>query len=310
MDASYLACKYRPLFYLHTNEKYRPIDFNESIKHYSQNGKPSTILSIRDNPEYVVCDHSAISGSSLLDLDKTPVYITSTEVTVKPSGAQPKKYYDFVYHQIYNYNGPTSLVGKMGIHPFDMEIAIVRVEVVGNNSKIVDIFLSRHSSGVWLNPSNFEFHEDRPVIYIAKDSHALYQNQGSHHRMFGFTNDKTTAGHKWNATCIYLDMDNLPEKYQWVKRKGKLTAGFTMAFSRETLKYTINHKPYHYSSADEITKKIGHSKQREIGFIFGFVIFIICAILSALGIKWYAVIPTFILGMGVSHKIVSYQRVQ
>jgi hypothetical protein len=310
MDISLLACKYRPVFHINYNEKYRPIDFNNNIKYYSQNGTPSTVQSIKNNSHHLKCDPVAYPGPLLSDVNNSPVYVTSTKITVDPVGSNPKTYYDFVYHQMYNYNGGTAIIGNMGKHEFDIETAIVRVEVDKNKEQIVEIFLSRHSSGVWLDPVNFKFKDNRPVIYIAKGSHALYERPGNHRRMFGFTNDFCEEGVEWEPKCVYLDMDNLPDTYQWANRKSNLTREIPMSFSRKSLRYTLNHKLYHYSSADDISKKLGDKKQVNVGVGFGVVVFFLFIVMVIVGVSWYIYGPVLLVGLGVSLRIITYERVK
>jgi hypothetical protein len=154
-----------------------------------------------------------------------------------------------------------------GRHYGDWEHVTVelRVDSSGNFS-VTRIYLSRHDNTVWISGlSTFQLQNDRPIIYVAQDSHAHYESAGRHpykrvaHKNFfvGYLDvdlfDKTGGGgasldtaNPSNYSIIFSDFDSAsvspPDWTKFAKRWGqyeKLTFTYNVPVIGVTA-YTFN----------------------------------------------------------------------
>lgn len=127
------------------------------------------------------------------------------------------------YMFLYNYNGSHKfpILGDLGQHPGDLEHISVYVDK--NTEKITKIYFAAHSTetGMFINASNIQFEEDRPIIYAARSSHASYPSKGhfSVNAAYGLYDDVTddTGLHWYTENIVFID-ENTP----WNQFKGNL----------------------------------------------------------------------------------------
>ena len=90
-----------------------------------------------------------------------------------------------VFCMIWSRNGPVGLANA-GVHGFDTE----RVAIIRDQHGPTSLWLGQHNGGFHVPWSNVEMENDRPVVYVARNSHAMYPRAGKVQRWFGFGNDK------------------------------------------------------------------------------------------------------------------------
>ena len=103
--------------------------------------------------------------------------------------------FDVFYFLWFDYNGPKRIVGVQPIehHIADLETFMIRFD---KNGKVIKYFLSMHGDFNIFWPSELEYENNRPVIYTAINSHALFRQVGTFIRFFGFGNDTTDKTQK------------------------------------------------------------------------------------------------------------------
>lgn len=77
---------------------------------------------------------------------------------------------------------------NLGYHENDIEY----ISIYATNNKIEKVYFSAHSNGQgnWVNWNDCKFSPNNElIIYIALNSHACYNEEGTHLRIFGFAND-------------------------------------------------------------------------------------------------------------------------
>jgi hypothetical protein len=99
------------------------------------------------------------------------------------------------------------MIRDVGAHYGDLEhISIV---LDATTRQIIELYYGAHSSeqGRWMKPTEVEFEGDRPVVYSALGSHASYNKPGVVFRFFGFGNDITNKGLKWDPPMEQVLLD-------------------------------------------------------------------------------------------------------
>lgn len=77
--------------------------------------------------------------------------------------------------------------GLLGYHEHDVEF----ISVYYFENVPVRVFFSAHGrgQGSWVEWEDCEFVDDQLVVYVARNSHAMYPHTGRYWRVFGFAND-------------------------------------------------------------------------------------------------------------------------
>ena len=115
-------------------------------------------------------------------------------------------HYELVYTFCYAYNAPYRVLALMwlGAHDGDWEHITVRVNKA--TDRISHIYYGAHGwrDGVWKAAGEFETDQSRPVVYIAKGSHACYPHAGRWLRIWAGANDLCERGWRWDADKTLL----------------------------------------------------------------------------------------------------------
>lgn len=211
---SQLLNKYSPILYLHSEEDYFPSTINFILENSFLQKKDNTKL--LDSPLFSSTLYDSYKGEEGRD---TEIVLTSSSLKVgqkdklnsipiyglaKIINNKTHLFYNFIYP----YNGAKNVVGlrDVGAHFGDIEHITV---VLNSDNSISELFYSAHGSseGRWLKPTDVTFEGDRPIVYVAKYSHASYPKEGVVFRFFGFGNDYTNKGIKWNPQVVRLYED-------------------------------------------------------------------------------------------------------
>lgn len=211
-----------PVLYLHSEETYFPTDLNTFLAHTT----PQTDYT----PVFNAPDPLNLSTLSQLGTD---VYLTSNnDVTTDPEWLQgtapssnsttsgvnsaiivnskPDNTIDVFYFYFYAFN-PGTLVLRIpflefGNHLGDWEHTMLRFS--SPSSPPEAIWYSQHGNGQAFRYSSVEKDADgvRPVVYVAKGSHANYAIGGTHSHVipnlnlpFGALEDYTNKGKRWDS---------------------------------------------------------------------------------------------------------------
>ncbi len=209
-----LADKHTPIFVFDKNEEYYPC----SIEYLIQNSDlykddqligPSTIYSMKDGNKYI------FKGDKNGDLNNTPLYYFHRV---------SEQWIDIVYVLYFAFSGPLHLFNILKLsetsHPYGIEHVILRFNK--NNLSLNSVYFSAHSDeGKWVDYHHLHVihteHKTSPLIYIARNTHAMYPSSGTHYRLCGILNDYTYFGNGWLSNClIEADED------QWVGNWGNV----------------------------------------------------------------------------------------
>ncbi|MDZ4411353.1 Vps62-related protein, partial [Bacillus cereus] len=108
-----------------------------------------------------------------------------------------------------------SIIG-LGMHEGDWEhISVIVPEK--NNTQIAAIYYAAHTGGEWVLPdgstdpytrTRFSTENGRPVVYIAKESHASYPVARCYPRYLEVANDYTNKGFRWDTQNNIINMND------------------------------------------------------------------------------------------------------
>ena len=199
MNELELVNTYKPIFIFSREEKYYPCsaDYivsnsqlykdNILLKDYKELDSKILAMNLGDNIKV----NPEIYEGCLID---APIYYY-TRQTSEINKLQKVSYYiDIIYFLYFAYNGPYT-------------------------KKLLGVFYGAHSDeGKWIHQQKLKFIENRPLVYVAKYSHAMYYTEGTHYRIFGLANDKTSFGYCWlNNDLVKVDENNPV----WMQYTGK-----------------------------------------------------------------------------------------
>lgn len=122
----------------------------------------------------------------------------------------------------YGYNGAIFL-GRFGTHFADWE-HITMVYDWATKTPLYYYFAAHGSdTGHWIRATGVEWDGkvagNKVVVYVAKNSHASYTQEGTWWRFWiGLANDVTGKGHRWEPDSFVFLKENEPV---WMKYRGK-----------------------------------------------------------------------------------------
>ena len=224
-----LLNRFIPILYLHPKEETSPISIENYIENSELciGGKRKKIQKYPWNKPIVIRKNKNIlieKGKVTLPLptrykimpDKyldyqgkysIPNRITMDIIPIYGLIEYYENYIDIIYIFNYYYNNAYKIFGIYigGEHQADIEHIRIRITKNKQMDKKIEsfpynvskIYFSAHTTdqGRWVKSKNIEWHNNipngRPIIYVAKGSHANYPSPGTWYRIFGFANDKT-----------------------------------------------------------------------------------------------------------------------
>lgn len=321
--------KYRPRFRLHPKEGYYPVEIdyalsacelwtsnksNDKIKdtlllakggvnqtslvQASSNIKNPMDLSINYSTWLKLVDKTLIGGQRDV-LDDIPIYAIVNEINYVDARGIKSVYWDIVYYTQYLYNGAITISSTEGVHSWDHETVIVRINptVKASPSGSSYIYLSQHDSGVWMKSRDMQWDESHPIVYVAKNSHAHYPKAKYWPRLFGFAGDKTSdRGDYWKPPVRYIDMSTVRGgNVLWTHFNGKATkTGQAFPHFRPWATRTVTNDLYRKGTYDTIAHKLGDKKKNQyaIALIIVGVIILIISIMFGVINFWAILIIT------------------
>lgn len=263
-----------PIFYLHSDERYFPVKFNDYIDECLLKHKETEQIYRADEKfnteifnEWIDTDPNVNSGNFTLFLpngrdsnivskhfpneqqlyENIPIYVHQI------NNEQEEKYLYFVFSHMYAWNGSSKILwgcAKAGEHQADIEH--VTIEVDKTNLQIKRIYYSIHNGGKWVDVKDVERDEktNRPIVYIAKHSHASYPNEGNHYRFSFVTKDECDKGIRWDPSqnIIWIDRFNRSDKsLNWVYFNGDTGDNTTSSLSNKAWFFNIDEE-YNYGN--------------------------------------------------------------
>ena len=231
MDVDAVARRHRPIYWLHAEESAFPMGLREYVEYceaVDPDGKPYTTDRLTPARMHALMQElgAAPRGATLRvkpefepihrgrpDVDQVPIYTNHYK-------ANGKHYVNYI--TCYSYNRPFRVMRflKVGEHWCDIEHQTLELDA---DLKPVRLYYAAHGgeNGVWVAWDDVEKSGDRPVVYVAKGSHASYPKAGYWFRLFGAANDQTARGFLWDPALepIYdAGQDGYdPDTMGWVR---------------------------------------------------------------------------------------------
>ena len=175
-----------------------PVDFDDLLKASTitdmQSGKIVEAAILKETL-------SSYNSSTVISIDKNRLVGQSSgrQVLCRTSGVWSATdqlgldYLDLIYIFTFGWNG------TLRPHAFDKEMVIVRL-VRSTTWTPYRIFGSTHGYGKWYSYAAIDKEDGRPIMYSAKESHAIYSDILTHKRVFGFGNDVTRRDIRWEPS--------------------------------------------------------------------------------------------------------------
>lgn len=222
--------RYKPVLYLYSGEKYYPCEIEKYLENCELFYKNIKVLEIGEVNEKTLVRDTLRDGkpvenakywnlrtrfknknSQISEINDIPIY-SKAKIIIENNIA----YYEITYIFFYAYRGPYRIFNiKFGNYcPADFEHITMRIDKDGN---LNSIYYGKHGYfwGDWRYIDEIERTPDgRPIIYIAKSSHANYSKPGTHFRIFFLANDKTDKGIKWDPNNIIDITEKSYAKYR------------------------------------------------------------------------------------------------
>lgn len=222
--------KYIPVWIFHPNERIFPMCINTYVSFSQLKLGNGTIISTENFDDWVNTTPPEIQIVSTLvpELqqmtidDNCPVYVFYVE----------KGDDVFIsYYLFYRSNpAPLCILGCeccCGYHEADLE----HVQVHLRNKKLERVYYSKHSGGNWVDKNNLIIQNEKPVVYVALNSHACYERAGMFSRIGGLVPDWTGYGRVLIPSRFEIIQGSLmyrgyygnghvsgfPEKSNWMK---------------------------------------------------------------------------------------------
>lgn len=191
MNESELLQRFRPWLIMHPEEEYFP----SSVEYFLDPRSPSDI-----GEEPIVLPEEKRRG----ERNGAPVYGVVTDAG---------DYWLLQYIVFYPYNGAIGFA-ESGAHQADWEHISMHVSKGG---EVTDIYLAAHRErdGRWHKREDLDWVDERPVVYVAKGSHAHYNAPRTYVRIFGVANDKTGRGERLDPPLVEIN-----EGTPWVAYEG------------------------------------------------------------------------------------------
>ncbi len=240
-----LAKKLRPIYRLHPNEKYFPIDFRDYIAR-SAIYVDGEVVATRPTPADVhalMSPGGALAGTpafgdwtrydwgggrvvlKILDEERARMRRGDKTLSAKQTcmarpgtdknGAYLEGTVNLFYNTWWGYNGTIGMapIGgfitgseySVGAHETDIETVMLNVNL--ETGSVNHVMLAQHNKGTWYNFKDFKKDHGRMVVFVAKHSHEHYPIDGTVYRSETYLagNDVTGKG-----SMFYPDVEMVP----------------------------------------------------------------------------------------------------
>ncbi|KAK4749989.1 hypothetical protein SAY87_027438 [Trapa incisa] len=189
-----LARAYSPLVYFHPDEEFLP----SSVNWLFDNGALLYKKGDEANPVGIDTDGTNLpqggsnDGEYWLDLPPNDAvkmgFLETAQAYLNIKPMQGATFTDIVIWIFYPFNGPAKAkvkffdvsLGKIGEHVGDWEHLTLRIS--NFDGRLWGVYLSQHSSGIWVSPSELEFQNTNTSNFVAYSSlhgHAMNPSPGT-----------------------------------------------------------------------------------------------------------------------------------
>lgn len=238
MSRSALLYRYRPVLWFHPDETFYPIRFEKYITFCNVYHKDTLLASSPTVSEFT----TLLECFPHHELRLNPIsFPTQHFYTVYSFIREIDSYYELVYIFFYAYNDFRRCLCINGNHNADLEHITLRIRK--DNEQLEKMYFGAHGykDGITLFASEIEMVEDRPMVYVALGSHAMYPSPQSYYRYFGCGNDYTARG----TMILEYNLEHLSDHSLLIQYKGKLgekTASLTTQtwYTQESWKNTTS----------------------------------------------------------------------
>lgn len=211
MSLSELVHDFRPIFYFHSEETYFPTTpdlylENSELLDENENVVESVPITQAELYSYASSGYEDyrldLINTNIInnDLDEdVPIYAYVKE--------ENNKTY-VTYLIFYAYSGPVNILGMdVGAHNADIEHITLEFD---SNHELLRAYYAAHgyTEGTWVPEQDVTFRRRRPVVYVAKHTHANYFDRGIVFRYLGFGNDEMERKIRWEPDVVYIREEN------------------------------------------------------------------------------------------------------
>ena len=214
MDYQELSEKFLPIFYFHKDEKYFPISIDEYLNETVLVNQNNETIEKNVTTDMMKNTHP----QNNLRLINTGRNTKPENITIYSNVIEHQDCYYITYYLLFfnNIGYKIGFFKGVGEHLYDLEHLTLRVD---KNLMLQDVFISAHSDGELRKPKDLKWVDDRFIIYVAKNSHALSNRTGTIYRVWFLANDKCSKDIKF----LKQDCKLIGKKDTWVYFKGKMS---------------------------------------------------------------------------------------
>jgi hypothetical protein len=207
-----LAREYCPVFVLAKDEKYRACSAEHIIENSQLYRGDDVLFDFGTNNIKLMSDNMGDNIKISPD-----IYVGTANAPIYYYLIYGDKYIDIVYFLYFAYNEGYRVFGKLkGDHEGDIEYIVQRFKI-SDNSPVAVYFSAHGDEGRWIEKEKVEYSNKNPIVYVARGSHAMYHRRGTHIRVVGLANDKTSNGDVLTGGLIHVS-----DKYPlWMKYRGQ-----------------------------------------------------------------------------------------
>ncbi len=230
-NRSLLVNKFCPIFYLHKDDQYNPINFVEFLYHSHINGSPAFLTLTNDDT--VLNNVNArieLKGSTtfLTPLERVPIYA--------------------VYRTQGNDIWITYCVCFSGLQEVDFNYVTVKLQVSETRqTEVVSVYFARHdAAGQWVDKRKLSFFGQRVKVFVSQNNHAMYPSPGVRRRYWGIHKDVSVEENQSNSwfptncimvpdTCRFCAPEN-----KWMFFQGFIGRGNTRSLSSQRFMHHLD----------------------------------------------------------------------
>jgi hypothetical protein len=221
--------RYKPIFYLNDYEDSGPSSLTEFFQD----------CELRDSSNNLIYGLGQMTETNIPIGD--PNYTMTWKGTPKPPsnpcdktiyvGYGEESGFIFIrYVTFYPYQNPYVLFGKK-FEPHVIDTESITVYIDKTTGSLVKAYLSAHGSktGMWVNADGLYYQGTRPIVYVARIGHGVYNRPLLYCRIFFLFNDECNNNHiKWDPTSVTILTNTSPV----VLYQGKWAQGYNNYISK------------------------------------------------------------------------------
>lgn len=191
--------KFRPILYFHQDENFYPVAIPDYLIRCSMwNGEDKVLdvgqitsnslsqIDLSNSDNWSLRDYYPMDGTLTAPVYGRIMSETADQITLQ-------------YIFFYSFNsGYLICCHVYGNHHADIEHVTITVNKTTN--KIDKMFFGAHGyqDGRWIKGDSLQYENERPIVYVARGSHACYPTSGTYYRIYFLANDHCGKGKRWD----------------------------------------------------------------------------------------------------------------